>query len=164
MVEKAKDLISLGFVARPHGIKGEILFIPYNPNCSTLKKNLKVLIDGKNFKILRLKRYKKGSLILFSEINTRNDAEALKGKEIFVKKDSLPKLNEDEYYHCDIINCMVISDDKGFIGVVEEIMTTSVDILVVKGKKEYLIPVTDEYIKNINTEEKVITVQNLKKL
>ena len=43
------DLIPLGMIIKPHGIKGQIKFKPYNENSSILCKNMEVwLKESKN--------------------------------------------------------------------------------------------------------------------
>ena len=51
-------------------------------------------------------------------IDDRNVAETLRGTELFISRDDLPKLKSDEYYQSDLIGFGVVRDGKK-IGVVD---------------------------------------------
>ena len=58
---------------------------------------------------MRLVRKIKQNLICIVEnIKTRNEAEKLKNLIIYVKRDDLPLLNNDEFYQRDLLNFMFI--------------------------------------------------------
>jgi len=87
--------------------------------------------------------------------------------EISVDSAQLPELPLGEFYWRDLIGMSVITDKGYNLGVVDDLMETgSNDVLVVKankkdafGQSERLIPfLTDSVIKEVKYEEKQITV------
>jgi 16S rRNA processing protein RimM len=59
---------------------------------------------GKRFEITAFRPAKDDTAVIsFSGIDDRNQAEALKGIELFVAREQLPATEEDEFYHADLI-------------------------------------------------------------
>jgi 16S rRNA processing protein RimM len=59
---------------------------------------------GKEFSITAFRPGKAGEAVIsFSGVTTREAAEALKGAELFIARDALPKPGEEEFYHTDLI-------------------------------------------------------------
>jgi 16S rRNA processing protein RimM len=49
-------------------------------------------------------------------IATREEAERLNGVELYIARDQLPKTDEDEYYHADLIGLAAVTADDAPIG------------------------------------------------
>jgi 16S rRNA processing protein RimM len=89
----------------------------------------------------------------------RNEADRLRGYLIGIKKNDLPILEKGKYYWSDLIGLEVFNQEKFNFGVVDSIMETgSNDVLVIKGEKETLIPYLDNVILNIDLVKKSILV------
>jgi 16S rRNA processing protein RimM len=59
---------------------------------------------GKHFEITAVRPAKEGEAVIsFSGIESRDQAEALKGTELFVDRAQLPAPGEEEFYHADLI-------------------------------------------------------------
>ena len=76
-----------------------------------------------------------------SHVNNRNDAEKLKDFFIYVNKSEAVKLDKDEYFISDLIGLSAYDANDINIGTVSDVIQTgAVDVLVIKGQKEFLIP------------------------
>ena len=86
--------------------------------------------------------------------------ESLIGKEVFVKKEVLPNLEEGEYYWMDLLGMSVETQEGKKIGRVKEIFATGAnDVYVVEGKRgEIFLPATEEVILSVDREKGVMTV------
>ena len=74
-------------------------------------------------------------------IEDRNAAEALRGAEIWVATRQFARLDEDEYYHHQLLGLEAIDQHGAVLGRVMEILETGAnDVLVVVGEQEYLVP------------------------
>jgi 16S rRNA processing protein RimM len=97
-------------------------------------------------------------------IENRDVAETLIGSELFVKRDSFPKLVDGSYYWFDIIGLAVFTNDEKYIGRVESIIPTgSNDVYVVKDAQkdrdnEILIPAIESAVLEIDLEQKRMIV------
>jgi 16S rRNA processing protein RimM len=104
------------------------------------------------------------SLLRFAEITDRNQAEALIGHGLYVKKESLPPPAPDEIYLYQLEGKQVITQHQENIGVVEAFLETNgkTPIMVVRGAKgEYLLPVIPDVVLEVNEETNTVTINLL---
>ncbi|GAT42148.1 16S rRNA processing protein RimM [Listeria monocytogenes] len=79
-----------------------------------------------------------------------------------IKEAQLTDLEENEFYFHEIIGCIVVTTDGEELGEITEILTPGAnDVWVVKGsdKKEKLIPYIADVVKEININDKKITIE-----
>jgi len=103
-------LILVGRVAGAFGVKGEIRIASYTDEPAALLRyrDLKQA-DGAPALTLTAGRPHKGALVARAkEVATREDAEGLRGLELFVPRDVLPPPDEDEFYLADLIGLMAV--------------------------------------------------------
>ena len=68
---------------------------------------------GRKLKITAFRPAKEGeAVIAFEGVRDRNQAEALKGEELFVDRAALPQPGEEEFYHADLIG-LEVRDSEG---------------------------------------------------
>ena len=93
-------------------------------------------------------------------IETIEEVEPLIGKEILISKDSLPKLEEGEYYWFEILGMIVETEEGKRIGRVKEILPTGAnDVYIIEGKRgEIFLPATDEVIQRVDIKKGLIQV------
>ena len=101
--------------------------------------------------------------IKFKSFNSREDSDQYVGKNLYVDREQLDALEDNQYYWNDLIGLNVYLDDGKEIGVLSEIIETgSNDVLVVKGDKEILVPyIIGESVKNINMKDKKIVIDKI---
>ena len=129
--------ILLGKLGKPHGVKG-FLYIHYygeDPNILYDYEGL-LLDDGTAVKVDKLLLQKDRVILKFLETNSRNDAEKLRDKEIFIKEDSLPVLENNQAYYFELEGLNVKNLDNVDLGRVKEILETNAnDVLVIEPTK-----------------------------
>ena len=169
--KKTLNLISLGKIVKPHGIKGELKVFIYNDESETLVEGLKVWFNIDNqFKDYKLKNIRgsiKSSIIKIEKIDSRNQASFLIDKELFVLRKDFPKLNnKDDFYLHDLIGMKILDNKDMNFGIVIDILNLpSNDIILAKFKnKEIMIPNIDNFIELFDFENKIIRVKNIKSL
>lgn len=160
------ELISIGRIAGTHHLKGAIK-AKFDIEDPTILLNNRVVIetDKNNQQILSLKSITPlvGDrwVIEFDEIANKTQAETLKNGMIKVRRELLG-LADDEYLLIDLVGMKVVdkSNDE-IIGNVEEIFNTAAhDILVVDSDNyEAMIPNIDEFVKEIDFDNRVIYVE-----
>jgi 16S rRNA processing protein RimM len=104
------------------------------------------------------------SLVRLAEVTDRDQAEALQGRIVFVKKESLPPPDPDEIYLYQLEGKKVVTQQQEMIGVVESFIETNArtPIMVVRGAKgEYLLPVIPDVVLEVNEETNTITIDLL---
>ena len=165
---RSKDRkILIGKLGKPHGIQGFVYFHYYGKDLSTLKGYKDLYID--DFPSARLEKMfeKRDRLIIkLSACDSRNSAEVLRNKEVYILENNLPDLKKGEYYLYELEGLVVKNLDSQILGEVKEIFGTKAnEVLIVKNTdesiddKERLIPyVKPQVVKEILLEEGVILV------
>ncbi|MDH4317783.1 MAG: ribosome maturation factor RimM, partial [Desulfobulbaceae bacterium] len=146
--------IAVGKIAKAHGIRGEVKIYPYSGQPENFLQYKKVYLHGRGnngLHSLEIEQCRVQSNIIlakFKNICTRNDAESLLGLEISIKNSELPPLGDGEYYYHEFIDKSVKTREGRILGRVHNIFDNGAhDILEVHdGKREYLIPLLDEFI------------------
>lgn len=106
---KNNEKILVGKIVAPQGIRGEVRVQTYSDTPSDFKK-FNVISDrftSKDFKVVRVVP---NSTVVIAKINgfdDRNAAETLRGTELFIGREDLPVLGEQEYYQTDLIGMSV---------------------------------------------------------
>ncbi|MDR1694115.1 MAG: ribosome maturation factor RimM [Lactobacillaceae bacterium] len=165
---KKDNRICLGKIVGALGIKGEVKILSFTEygedignfgeledKTGTVKFNLEV--NGGSKGTIRA---------VIKGVADRNAAEALVGTELYVSKDLLPKLDEDEFYHDDLIGLAVkLQKDNSEIGTVSGLYNFGAgDIIEIKLKnssKTEMIPFTESYVPEINIKDGYIIVETV---
>ena len=159
--------ILLGKLGKPHGVKG-FLYIHYYGEDTKNLSNYKGLFldDGTSVKVERLLLLKNRVILKFHETNSRNDAEKLRDKDLFILERSLPVLDNNQTYYFELEGLNVKNLDNVDLGKIKEILETNAnDVLVIEptessvDKKERLVPyIKDQVVKEINTIDRTILI------
>ena len=118
------------------------------------------------YRLLTVRPHKKFILAQLEGIQSRAEAEQLRGKVVLIDPAELPPLKEDEYYWQDILGMRVVSEKGEDVGTIKEIVPTgSNDVYVVqKGAQEFLIPATKDVIMNIDIQARTMIIRPLEGL
>ncbi len=150
-------LIPLGRVVNTHGVRGEIRLLPYAFPCQTLAKGLTVFLLEKDdeirpYTIVGIRSHRPFVLLKLETIDSLELAETLREKTLAVEESVLPPVQDGEYYYYQVIGLSVRTTAGREIGVISQVFFSGGhDIWVVQeGKKEYLIPVTEEIVRVID--------------
>ena len=91
-------------VGAPHGVRGGVKLTVFAEDPLTLRRyNPFETGEGGRLKLVRLKPIGKALVGEFEGVADRNAAEALRGTELYVPRQRLPRPDDDEYYHVDLI-------------------------------------------------------------
>ncbi len=143
----------LGYIVRTHGIKGQVMAffdVDYPEDYEELE-SVFLLISGKlvPFFIQSIDLQAKGRfLIKFEDTDTVEQAEKLKGLSLYLPLDTLPELDDDQFYFHDLIGYTIVDETLGKLGVAKELFELPhQDLLAMEYQGvEVLIPLQDEII------------------
>jgi 16S rRNA processing protein RimM len=165
MVPNWQAMVAIGRVARAQGRKGEVAVNPLTDFPERFRKLARVFTDDGAGRVLALPvewvREQGGRPILkFQGVSEIGDAERLSGRELRILESELEPLPEGSYYHFRVRGCAVWDRERGYLGVVDDIMRTGgTDLLVVGARGgEILIPLCDEICRSIDTERRRVEV------
>ena len=147
------DRVCVGAIAGAFGVKGEVRLKSFTtePNDIVTYSPLWTE-DGTRSFAVRLTRPVTGGLgVRLSGVETREDAEALKGVTLWADRDKLPSLPDDEFYHADLIGLEVLDTGGKLLGRVKAIYDHGAgDILEVTGAQTLLLPFTREIVPTVD--------------
>lgn len=159
------NCFELGYVSKVHGLAGEVVATLDVDYPEDYKKLESVFVEENNnlvpFFITTIRIKKEQAIIRFEEIDSLDKAQELKGCKLFLPLDFLPTLTDEQFYFHEIIGYTVIDKNHEEIGRVDYFNSSSAQTIMVVNhqEKEILIPVTDEIIKKVNRDKKVVFVQ-----
>ena len=163
--------IPLGEILKPHGIKGELKILFYNEESKSLQKDQKVFLESpqKNiieYKIERIFYSFRKNRIKFFDINTINEADDLRGYVVNVDRNDLPKINDSEYYLSDLVGYSLIDKSNNNYGKVIEVLALPANSVlnISKDDKEYLIPLIDDVVLEVDQNQEVIIIDPIEGL
>ncbi len=168
----SSELVLLGKVVGTHGIKGQLRVASFSGESDTFLSLDRVILkdlSGKEelFDVSAAAAHGRKILLTLKGMGSINQVETLVGRELYVRRNQLPPLAEDEFYWFDLIGLKVVTDDGMELGRLESIMETgSNDVYVVRSadKKEYLIPAIEDVVSSIDLDSGVMTVSPLEGL
>lgn len=118
----ARDIL-LAAIVGAQGLKGQVKVKLFTATAEGLAR-YRVLTDrnGKRFDVTAVRPSKEGEAVMsLSGIEDRDQAEALKGTELFVSRDQLPATAEEEFYHADLIGLEAQDQEGRMLGKVAAI-------------------------------------------
>jgi 16S rRNA processing protein RimM len=157
----APPRIEIGGVARAHGIRGEVVIVTHDPASVTLASVERVYLGGAPYQVLAARGTHRGWLVRLEGVATRNDAEALRGRAVEVDRADLD-LGEDDVLLADLVGCAVRLADGtpwGTIAAIDTVPGGLQDRLVIHdGGVERMLPLVDVFVKDIDLDARVVTV------
>lgn len=165
-------LIPFGKVLKAHGLSGEVNVVPFSREFHNLIRLERVFIQRKldespcEFKIIRRGFQKNFAIVELQGVKSIEDAEELRGCTVMVDTSDLLEPEEDEYYWFQLRGLRVYSTQGIYLGIVENVMDSVQQSLLIikKGQKEFLVPMVDSIVKEINLEDSLIVVSPIKGL
>lgn len=155
-----EKFFKIGQIINTHGIKGEVKVYPLTEDVTKYKKYKKLYIGGVERNILGVKFQKDRVILKIEGVDTMNDAETYKGKNVEILKVSEEKLPEDTYYVSDLKKCTVFDTEGKELGQIFDVISTkNNDVYWIQKPKQLLIPVLKEIVVDINMDEKKILVR-----
>ncbi len=157
------DFIPVGKILSSHGLSGcvKIKSFTHNPNSIFEYKNI-VDEDGKVYEIKRYGNTQGNSLVAcIKGVTTREEADKLRNKELFLKKSYLPKLDEGNFYINDLKGLTVKNQKNDTIGTVHNIINYGagdiIEIITQQDDKR-LISFNNDAILNIDLNKKELLI------
>lgn len=161
---KSEDLVLMAVIGAPHGVRGELRAKPHTDDPLALGTYGALLDDtGKAYTVQSVRPSKNVVVLRLQGIDSREAAEALKGKGLFVPRSALPddSLEEDEFFQSDLEGLAVVDADGGDRGLVAGVYNFGAgDVLELKkpGAKPVMIPFSETAVPDIDWENRVLTV------
>ena len=158
--------VPIGRVLHPHGMRGEMLVVPYLNDLTYFDHLCEVavrLADGQlqSYRVTHIRRMGERLLLQLEGCVSRDMARALAGCDLCVRRDELPPPPEGEFYWFDLEGLTVYTEDGACLGRVEDFFPTgSNDVLVVRqGGQETLLPFIKDAILAVDAAQGTLHVR-----
>jgi 16S rRNA processing protein RimM len=144
-------MVLVGVIVGAHGIKGEVKLKSFTSEPMSIGRYGPLQsASGQQFEITKLKAAKDDFIASLKSINDRNDAETLKGVELLVAREKLPKLKTNETYAHDLMGLDVVLENGSALGKLVGMPNYGAGDLLevaVEGSSEtVLIPFTNTFV------------------
>ncbi|MBE7087900.1 MAG: 16S rRNA processing protein RimM [Clostridiales bacterium] len=158
-----ENKLKVALILKPQGIRGEIKVKIYTDSAEALSAFKTVYIGGNSYKVLNCRGFDDCAYLMLKGIADRNQAELLRGQEVFVLREDAPELPDGRYYIVDLIGCEVVDEDGEKIGVMQDVIPAKTDIYTVKiDGKDVMFAGVEGVIQSIDINERTITVNRKK--
>jgi 16S rRNA processing protein RimM len=151
------ETLAVGVIGRPHGVRGEVYFRPYNPQSRAFDEiqQLSIERDGQSqlYEVVSMRPVADAYIVRLAGVDDREAAAALTLGEVRVARTQLPPLEPGEYFVEDVVGCSVEGEDGRPLGVVRETLWNGAqDVATIDGPdgRERLIPLVPEFVLNVD--------------
>jgi 16S rRNA processing protein RimM len=153
-------MLLAGRVGKPHGIAGEVYVVPISDDArrfqpgSTLQRE-----DGTTIVVESARRHTNRFLVKFQGVDTRDDAELLRGP-LFVSAEDVRALEDDEFWPHDLEGCAVVVGG-ATVGTVTQVLTgPAQDLLEISTERgERLVPFVKEIVTSVDLDERTVSLE-----
>lgn len=150
------ELICIGAIAGAFGVRGEVRLKSFaaNPEDIALYAPL-VTEDGRRtFEVTLTGQTGNGFIARLSGVTSKEQADSLRGQRLYVPRDRLPGLPDDEFYHADLIDLEVFDTGGAALGRVRAVLNHGASDLLeiaIPGQSEtVLLPFTRQAVPTVD--------------
>ena len=149
-----------------HGLKGEVEISfndkSYFASLPILSENTPVIINGREFIILKIKKKNKSFVFQIKDIENIELAKELIGCDIYIDSKYLPELDEDTFYEAELTGYKIIDENKNIYGEIVDIYSLPsnyvFNIVLAENKKKVSIPFVKAYFGKADKINKTIEI------
>jgi len=166
-VDSCIEYLVIGRILRPFGIGGEVKLLPITDDIGRFRDIRFVYLETsggfQREAVERVRITNNAVFIKLETIGSRDDAEELREKFVYVDREHAATIDDSSYYYYDIQGCTVKTVQGEVIGRVFDIQNAgSCDVYFVRPEGspdgEILIPAVRDVIRSIDTRNKEILI------
>ncbi|WP_299370995.1 ribosome maturation factor RimM [uncultured Tateyamaria sp.] len=117
------DKICVGVISGAYGVQGEVRVKSFcaQPDDIETYSPLTSEDGARSFALALIRPMKNGFVARIAEVATKEEADALKGTQLFARRAQLPVLPDDEYYYSDLVGLEVFDTGGTSLGHVKSV-------------------------------------------
>lgn len=163
-----ENIVELAHVSKSHGIKGELKLVPAGGGVEDMEllselDFLRAEQNGETRKLVieNVKFQPKQLILKFEGIDSIEEAQKLIGKTLFLHRDELPELEEDEFYYNDLIGFKAVDSGDRLLGVLDSFFETKANmVFVIKTENGFVnLPFIDDVFDELDIESGKLVVK-----
>lgn len=115
--------ICVGAISGAYGVQGEVRIKSFcaQPDDIEAYSPLTTEDGSRSFALALIRPIKNGFVARIAEVATKEQADALKGTQLFAQRDQLPGLPDDEFYYTDLVGLEVFDTGGTLLGRVKSV-------------------------------------------
>jgi 16S rRNA processing protein RimM len=156
-MSRSNEWIEAGLVVRPHGVRGEVIAEFAGDLGGLAVEALLLRLEGpsgteRRLEIERSRDHKGRKIVKFRDVDTVEQAEALRGCSIWMSRAQIGPLDEGRWFVQDILGIEVFTEEGESLGTLADVMHMPAnDVYVVRGAgREILLPVIDQVVLKVD--------------
>jgi len=152
----AEERICVGTIAGSFGVRGEVRLKSFcaNPEDIETYSPLTTEDGSQSFPVVLTRAVKNGFAAHLGGVETKEEADALRGVQLFAPRDRLPTLPDDEFYYTDLIGLEVLDTGGTPLGRVKDVQNHGAgDLLEIQTPGQaatVLLPFTREVVPTVD--------------
>ncbi|HYG20715.1 MAG TPA: ribosome maturation factor RimM [Ohtaekwangia sp.] len=154
----------IGFILRPHGLKGEVT-ISLDPEAPAALSGVESVFVEKDKRLIpyfitSVSASGKKAFVKFEDVDSADAAEAISKSAIYLPKSARPKSSRGEFYDDEVIGFTVSDAQLGDLGTVTGVADAGANrlLVIMHAEKEVLIPVNSPFVLGVNKRKKHVSV------
>jgi 16S rRNA processing protein RimM len=150
----------MGRVAGAYGVRGWLKVAPGGGVLDTLAGAAEWWIGARPYAVAEAKVHGATVVARLEGLANREQALALKGQEVCVRREALPPPGEGHYYLDDLVGLEVVNEQGERLGVVKRIFSNGAqDVMEVTGERTHLMPWVPSVVKDVDLTARRIVVE-----
>ncbi len=139
--------LAIAKITKPHGIKGEVRASVLLDSPELFCRVKSAYLEDVKVRVSARKSGDGGAIVHIQNVLTRDDAELLRGKTLYVEREEAEKLKENEFFVDDLIGLTFFAGERE-IGKITEIYKggRTADVIEIGGEKGVMLP----YLKRLS--------------
>jgi 16S rRNA processing protein RimM len=168
------ELLQIGVVCRPHGLRGELRVRLHDPASTALEGLVELwtgsdagdaVPDGAGLRKWRVKTARPQNegfyLLTLEGLADRSGADGMRGQVLYAPREALPQLDDDEFYLADLVGCRVVDlsgQEIGLATAVQDIAGNPLLVVQRSQRAEALIPLVPQILVEVDLERRVLHI------
>ena len=147
-IKMSEAMIIIGAIAGAFGVKGEVRLKSFTSDPETIADYSPLLTEdgSRSYEVRLTGQLKNGFSAKLSGVHTKEQADGLRGLQLFVPRSKFPNLPNDEFYYADLLGLSVFSVGGAELGHIKMIQnhgaTDLLEIFTGETGKSVLLPFT----------------------
>ncbi len=161
-----QDYLLIGEITKPQGVQGELKLRPITCDPSRFEDmDYAYVKDGDGYRKVGISVRRAGEDAVFFRMDgvlSRNDAEGMRGVQLFIDRAHAVELDEDSTFICDLIGLKGMLSDGSELGRLTDVMQPGGnDVYVFQGKRgEVLVPALRSVVLKVDLDAGVMLLDS----